>query len=81
MHHTSTTPPSPLRRVRSRWQLVAGLGASLLLAAASARLLPLHADRQASIAYPLLVLVLGALWAVLLRAVVLRDRHQARLLH
>jgi diguanylate cyclase (GGDEF)-like protein/PAS domain S-box-containing protein len=83
MHPSSdgATSPPPLRLVRSRWQLTAGLGASLLLAAASALLLVRHADRLAATAYPLLVLVLGVLWAVLLRAFVLSHRRQARLLH
>ena len=84
MHSSSdgaTTSPPPLRLVRSRWQLTAGLGASLLLAAASALLLVRHADRLAATAYPLLVLVLGVLWAVLLRAFVRSHRRQARLLH
>ena len=82
MHQASDSNSfPPLRLVRSRWQLTAGLGASLLLAGASALLLMRHADRLAAIAYPLLVLVLGVLWALLLRVFVIRHRRQARLLH
>jgi diguanylate cyclase (GGDEF)-like protein/PAS domain S-box-containing protein len=82
--HPSTdgfTSAPPLRLARSRWQLTAGLGASLLLAVASAFLPYRHADGLAAVAYPALVLILGGLWAGLLRVFVLGHRRQSRLLH
>ncbi len=58
----------------------AGLAASLLAAVATALLLFRHGDRLATVASPLLVLVLGVLWAVLLGAFVRSHRRQASLL-
>jgi diguanylate cyclase (GGDEF)-like protein/PAS domain S-box-containing protein len=77
-HHT--THGSPVSRT-SRWHMLAGIGASLLVAAISAILLFRGGDGWATIVYPLLVLVLGVLWAILLRAFVKGNRQQERLLH
>ncbi len=71
--------PSPLP-VHSRGLLIAGLVASLLLIAASALILFEHADRQGALTVPLLALVLGVMWAWLLRAFIASHAQQARLL-
>jgi diguanylate cyclase (GGDEF)-like protein/PAS domain S-box-containing protein len=66
--------------VRARGLLVAGLLASLLLVAASALILFEHADRQAALTVPLLALVLGVMWAWLMRAFIAAHGRQADLL-
>ncbi|MDB6164720.1 MAG: hypothetical protein JWL98_2152, partial [Xanthomonadaceae bacterium] len=75
---TEGTLPTPL--ARARWQLTAGLAVSLLLAAASAALLFQQADPLDRIAYPVLILMLGVFWVVLLRTLVTGHRRQTRLL-
>ncbi|MEO6137598.1 MAG: EAL domain-containing protein [Luteimonas sp.] len=65
----------------SRWHMLAGICASLLVAIISAILLFRAGDGEATIVYPLLVLVLGVLWTILLRAFVKGNRQQATLLH
>jgi diguanylate cyclase (GGDEF)-like protein/PAS domain S-box-containing protein len=80
MDPSNERPESPAAPARPRWLIAAALGGSVLLIAVSTLVLFEHAQRRDALLVPVLALVLGALWAWLLRAFLATHARQARLL-